>query len=72
MTRSHYLVDYADRTAHFEGRSYPEIRTELRAKVEELAQLREDEDDCAVMGELIAHIQNNNVDHPFLRWLRRP
>lgn len=70
--REDFLVDYADRSTHFEGRSYPEIRTELRAKIEELAQLREDDDDNAVMGELINHIQIKNYDHHFFGWLRRP
>jgi hypothetical protein len=70
--REDFLVDHADKCRHFEGMSYPKIRIEIRAKVEELAQQRADDGDNEVMGELIMHIQNKNNDHPFLRWLRRP
>jgi hypothetical protein len=70
--REDYLVDYADKSVHFEGRSYPEIRAELRAKIDELALQSNDNDGCAVMGDLIMYIKNNNCDHHFFKWLRRP
>lgn len=70
--REDFLVDYADHFPRFESMSYPKIRMEIRRKVDELARQREDGDDCAVMGDLVANIQSQNFEHHFLKWLKSP